>query len=134
MQVSENLETERKGERFTMIEPPLPPEKPVSPNRKLILAAGLVLSLGLGVGAVFVRDFLDPSIRGVDEIRELLSVPPLVAIPTIVTAAERRRRRRRLGYAWTGAVATFIAALCIVHFFVRPLDVVWATLAQRFGT
>jgi polysaccharide biosynthesis transport protein len=33
VQVSQNLETERKGERFTMIEPPLPPEKPISPNR-----------------------------------------------------------------------------------------------------
>jgi succinoglycan biosynthesis transport protein ExoP len=33
VQVSQNLETEHKGERFTMIEPPLPPEKPVSPNR-----------------------------------------------------------------------------------------------------
>ncbi len=32
-QVSENLETERKGEKFTLIEPPQPPEKPVSPNR-----------------------------------------------------------------------------------------------------
>ena len=41
VQVSENLETERKGERFTMIEPPLPPEKPISPNRIMILAAGL---------------------------------------------------------------------------------------------
>src|SRR5579863_3237768 len=40
VQISENLETERKGERFTMIEPPLPPEKPVSPNRFLIIAAG----------------------------------------------------------------------------------------------
>ena len=30
-EISENLETEHKGERFTMIEPPLPPEKPVSP-------------------------------------------------------------------------------------------------------
>ena len=133
MQVSENLETERKGERFTMIEPPLPPEKPVSPNRLLILIAGLILSLGAGFVAVVAKDSVDPSIRGVDEIRQLLSVPPLAVIPAIVTRAEIRRRRRFKGFAWTGAVATFLIAICLVHFFVRPLDVLWATLMRRFG-
>jgi uncharacterized protein involved in exopolysaccharide biosynthesis len=133
VQVSENLEIERKGERFTMIEPPLPPEKPVSPNRFLILAAGFMLSVGLAFGALFVQHTVDPAIRGSDEIRQLLSVPPLAAIPTIITRAEHRRRRRNLGYAWTGVVVTCVAALSVVHFFVRPLDVVWAMLAQRFG-
>lgn len=133
VQVSENLETERKGERFTMIEPPLPPEKPVSPNRLMILAVGLILSLGLGFGAIHAKDSIDPSVRGFNEIRQLLTVPPLAAIPPIVTAAEARQRRRARGYAWTGAVATFIAAICLVHFFLRPLDVLWATLIRRFG-
>src|SRR6201999_2537638 len=45
VQVSQNLETEHKGERFTLIEPPLPPEKPISPNRLLILGLGLLLSV-----------------------------------------------------------------------------------------
>jgi polysaccharide biosynthesis transport protein len=133
VQVSENLEIERKGERFTMIEPPLPPEKPVAPNRFLILAAGFMLSVGLGFGVVFARDSIDPAIRGSAEIRQLLSVPPLAAIPAIVTAADHRRRRRNVRYAWTGIVATSIAAVCMVHFFVRPLDVLWATLIRRFG-
>ena len=31
-QVSEKLESERKGEKFTLIEPPQPPEKPVRPE------------------------------------------------------------------------------------------------------
>lgn len=133
VQISEQLETERKGERFTMIEPPLPPEKPISPNRILILAAGLILSLGAGFGAVYAKDSTDPSVRGFNEVRELLQVPPLAAIPAIVTIADERRRRRNLGVAWTSVIATFIAALTMVHFFVRPLDVLWAGLARRFG-
>ncbi len=133
VQVSENLETERKGERFTMIEPPLPPEKPVSPDRILIIVLGLILSVGVGFAAVVARDSLDPSIRGFDDVRQLLSVPPLSAIPTIVTAAERKSRRRAVGYSWAGAIATVIAAACVVHFFVRPLDVLWMSLVRRFG-
>jgi uncharacterized protein involved in exopolysaccharide biosynthesis len=133
VQVSENLETQRKGERFTMIEPPLPPEKSVTPNRILILVAGFVLSLGLGLGAAVVKDMLDPSIRGFDDVRQLLSVPPLAAIPTIVTAAEHRARGVRARYSWAASFAILIAGVSIVHLFVRPLDVLWITLTRRFG-
>jgi succinoglycan biosynthesis transport protein ExoP len=133
VQVSENLETERKGERFTMIEPPLPPEKPVTPNRMLIMVTGLVLSLGLGLGAAVIKDSLDPSVRGFGDIRHLLSVPPLAAIPTIVTAAEQRARKLRARYSWAGSIAILIAGVSFVHLFVRPLDVLWITLTRRFG-
>jgi polysaccharide biosynthesis transport protein len=133
VQVSENLETERKGERFTMIEPPLPPEKPISPNRILIVAMGLVLSLGAGFGAVVLKDSLDPSVRGVNDVRRLLSVPPLAAIPNIVTEAEARRQRRVARYSWQGAVVVLVVAGVTVHFLVRPLDIVWLSLLRRFG-
>jgi polysaccharide biosynthesis transport protein len=133
VQVSQNLETEHKGERFTMIEPPLPPEKPISPNRFLILALGIVLSLAAGLGAAMLRDSLDASVRGVQDIRALLSVPPLVAIPVITTKAEQRRHKRVVRYSWQGAIVSLIALAAAVHFLVRPLDVVWLSLLRRFG-
>lgn len=132
-EISENLETEHKGERFTMIEPPLPPEKPVSPNRLLIMMGGLVLSLAASAGMVFLRDSIDPSVRSFNEVRELLSVPPLAAIPTIVTASERRAHRRQMRYAWTGVFTALVAAIGLIHFFVLPLDVLWASLVRRLG-
>lgn len=133
VQVSQNLETEHKGERFTMIEPPLPPEKPVSPNRFLILALGFVLSVAGGLGAAMLRDSLDGSIRGVQDIRSLLNVPPLVAIPIIATQAEQRRHKRVVRYSWQGAIVTLITLAVVVHFLVRPLDVIWLSLLRRFG-
>ena len=133
VQISQNLEAERKGERFTMIEPPLPPEKPVAPNRFLIIAAGFVFSLGLGFGTTLLKDMSDPSIRGFSDVRALLTVPPLAAIPHIVTAAEARRRRRFILLNWTGMLVTLTTLLCCVHFFVKPLDVLWISLAHRFG-
>jgi uncharacterized protein involved in exopolysaccharide biosynthesis len=133
VQISQNLETERKGERFTMIEPPLPPEKPVSPNRILILVMGAVLSLAAGFGAVVLKDTLDPSIRGVNDVRRLLSVAPLAAIPVIMTAEDTRRQRRLNRYSWQGAFLAVIAVGAGVHFLFRPLDVVWLGLLHRFG-
>jgi len=133
VQVSENLETEHKGERFTMIEPPLPPEKPISPNRFLILGFAFVLSIGAGMGAAMLRDTLDVSIRSVQDIRTLLSVPPLAAVPVILTQAEQRRHRRVVRYSWQGSVVSLIALAAAIHFLVRPLDVIWASLLRRFG-
>jgi uncharacterized protein involved in exopolysaccharide biosynthesis len=133
VRVSQNLEAERKGERFTMIEPPLPPEKPISPNRLLILALGSVLSLGAGVGAAVLRNNFDRSVRGVQDLRSLLSVPPLAAIPTIVTQREVKRHRRVVRYSWQGAIVGLIALGFAVHYLFRPLDVLWTVLLRRFG-
>jgi len=132
-QVSANLETEKKGERFTLIEPPQPPEKPIKPNRMLILIAGLLMAVAAGIGAVIARDAFDASVRGPSDIRLMLHVPALASIPIIVTAADRVRRKKIIGFSWGGSIAILFLAAVAVHLFIRPLDVVWATLLRRFG-
>jgi succinoglycan biosynthesis transport protein ExoP len=132
-QVSANLETEKKGERFTLIEPPQPPEKPIKPNRLLILIVGLMMAVAAGIGAVIARDTMDASVRGPSDIRLMLKVPALASIPTIVTAADRSRRRKIIGLSWGGGIAVAVLATLSLHFFVKPLDVVWVILLRRFG-
>jgi uncharacterized protein involved in exopolysaccharide biosynthesis len=131
--VSENLESERKGERFTMIEPPQMPEKPISPNRFVIVILGLLLSIGLGVGAAAARESFDASVRGPNDIRQLLQVPALASIPVIVTTDDRARRMKIIRYSWGGTVLAMILIAVTVHLFVRPLDVVWLSVLRRFG-
>ena len=132
-QVSQNLEAERKGERFTMIEPPQLPEKPISPNRVLIVSLGLLLSLGLGVAAAAARESFDASVRGPNDIRQMLQVPALASIPLIVTQEDRARRRKVWRFSWGGSVAVLCLVASSIHVFVRPLDVVWLSLMRRFG-
>jgi hypothetical protein len=132
-QVSENLETQRKGEKFTLIEPPQVPEKPVSPNRLLIIVAGLALSLAIGVGAAAAHESFDASVRGPTDIRALLQIPALASIPVIVTTEDRIRRRTVARYSWVGGIACIALACATVHFLVKPLDVVWAILMRRLG-
>ncbi|MGH8323441.1 MAG: lipopolysaccharide biosynthesis protein, partial [Steroidobacteraceae bacterium] len=116
-----------------LIEPPQPPEKPISPNRILIVVLGLLMAVSLGFGAVVARESLDASVRGPTDIRQLLQVPALASIPIIVTATDRARHQRMLRYSWGGGVVVATLAVLSVHFFVLPLDVLWVSLWRRFG-
>jgi uncharacterized protein involved in exopolysaccharide biosynthesis len=132
-QVSQNLEAERKGERFTLIDPALPPERPVSPNRPLILILGLVLSLVAAGAAALMANAMDSSVRSAGDLRRLLGVDPLVVLPSMVTAevlAARGERLRKVLISVAVAVPVF---LLLVNFLFMPLDVLLIVLARRFG-
>src|SRR5205814_5341853 len=93
-QISQELEKDQKGERFSLIDPPQLPEKPSSPNRPAILLLGLVLSLGGGVGSAAVLEGLDESVRGSKALTALLKVPVLAVIPYMENDAGRQRKRK----------------------------------------
>jgi hypothetical protein len=130
---AQNLESDRKGERFTLIDPPLPPEEPVSPNRHLIFILGVILSGGLAAGVLWLLETLDGSVRGRLDLLNLTGVPPLALVPHIRTESERRTGRRRMHLAVGSAMAALCVAVALTHFFYRPLDVVWFTFARRMG-
>jgi hypothetical protein len=130
---AQDLEADRKGEKFTLIDPPLPPEEPISPNRKLILVAGFVFSAFLSFGVLWLLEKMDTTIRGRSDLFNLTGIPPLALVPHIGTLAEARAARRRVWLAaGTGAVS-FCIAVVLIHFFYLPLDVLWFNVSRRFG-
>jgi polysaccharide biosynthesis transport protein len=132
-ELAQSLEVERKGERFTLIEPPLVPEKPQSPNRFAIVFLGFALGLAGGVASVALSESLDRSVRGRRDLEDLLTVPPLAIVPWIETSADRAKHRsfRRLTLA--GVATSLVAAVVMVHFLYRPLDVLWQMTLRRLG-
>jgi len=132
-QTAESLEVERKGERFTLIEPPFPPEEPTSPNRPLILIFGLIGALGVGAAAVFLLEAADGSVRGRHDLEQLLATPPLAMIPVILTREDRAARRRRRHRALYGAAGALVLGVVLVHLLYRPLDVLWIAALRRLG-
>ncbi len=130
-ELAKSLESEQKGERFTLIEPPLLPEQPFKPNRPAILTLGVIASVAGGIGNVAVRELLDKGVHGARAVLAITGAPPLAAIPYIATASDRRRRVLRV-FAWVfGILGGLAAALGALHFFVMPLDILWFVLVQR---
>src|SRR5207245_10731142 len=64
--VSEGLEVQRKGERFSLIDPPSLPEKPDKPNRPAIVLLGFILALAGGIGSGAAADSLERPISRPD--------------------------------------------------------------------
>lgn len=133
--LAENLETEQKGEKFALIEPPLVPEQPVSPNRPLLLFLGLLLGAGGAFGLGMMRDAVEGRVRGRRDLTLLAGVPPLAVVPWVVperTQAPAHRDRRRILIASAIGAGT-VLLLALVHWLYRPLDVIWAVLLRRVG-
>lgn len=130
---AQDLEADRKGERFTLIDPPLPPEEPVSPNRMLIFIAGFVLSLGLTFGLLWYLETMDATVRGRRDLFDLTGIPPLALVPHIGTLGELRAARRRVWLTAGSSAAMLCVAVVLIHFLYMPLDVLWFSFARRLG-
>jgi polysaccharide biosynthesis transport protein len=132
-QLAQNLETQRKGERFTLIEPPLQPQVPVRPQRAVIVLLGWVVATACALGLMFLLESLDTRIRDRTHLLALLGVPPLAVIPLQELDEERVARIRKRRILLAGGAAAVAAGLLAVHVFLRPLDLVWFSLLQRLG-
>jgi uncharacterized protein involved in exopolysaccharide biosynthesis len=129
--VARQLESEKKGERFTLIDPPALPEEPVSPNRPAILVLGFVLSLGSGLGFAFVADAISGAVRGARGIQSTLGVAPLSVIPYQMNMADIHKRRKLQTRTILVGLIAVIVGLLLIHFLISPLDVLWFRVMRK---
>jgi len=132
-ELSQNLESENKGESFTLIEPPQLPSKAEKPNRPKIVAMGAVASVGVGLGLAFLYEMFFGGVRGTRHLSQILGAPPLVVIPMINTIDDLKVKKK--GYK---RIAFFIflmlcASVAAVHFFVMDLEVVWYKVLRKIS-
>jgi len=104
-EVSEAAIVNGKADEFRLVQAPMLPDSPSKPQRYAILLIGFVAAFVLGLTATVATEALDPKVRGARDVRELLSVAPLVAIPEIRNSRSRRRNAWRLMTASVSAVA-----------------------------
>lgn len=123
-QVGQELEKERKGERFSLIDPPQFPEEPIKPKRPAILLLGLFFSLSASFGFVLIAESLGNTVRrrslGAELGMELLSV-----IPYKETQEDIVRKIKTKKLIITAAAVSLVVVVILAHFLWTPLDVLW---------
>ena len=131
--LAQNLETERKGERFTLIQPPELPIDPISPNRIAMFFIAILLGVAAGLGMTILREAIDTSIFGASEVTLLTGHAPMVIIGYMETKEEAAKHDLKRIYIVLALILIGILALTLFHFFVKPLDVTWYILLRRLG-
>lgn len=114
-QLAQNLETESRGERFTVLDSPGVPSSPAQPNRVAVLLLAGALAFALGAGSVAAVESFDTTVRSARDLTTNLELPPLAAIPYVSNRADVRRIfvRRFLATsvvcAWASAIVFLVS-------------------------
>ena len=110
------LEIRQKGEKFEVLDPGMPAERPTSPKRGLIIAGGAIAGFVLGLLAALGTELLGMSITDSEDVLAAAGVDVLGVIPVILTHAEKSIRRRRMIVAAASATFAIVAVGAILFF------------------
>jgi polysaccharide chain length determinant protein (PEP-CTERM system associated) len=93
-EISKQMEINDKSTTFRIVDPAVIPEFPTSPNRPAVILAGIILSIGAGIGSTYLADRLNRSIRSLQELKTI-GLPIFAVIPLIANEEENLRQVKR---------------------------------------
>jgi len=70
-----------KTSMVEIVDPARPGLRPVRPNKPLNIALGVIIGLVVGVGLAFFIEYLDTSVKTIDDVERTLGAPVLGVIP-----------------------------------------------------
>jgi uncharacterized protein involved in exopolysaccharide biosynthesis len=120
--ITQRLEASKSGTRYTIIDPPRLPLRPVKPNKFKVVLLGLFAGMASGAGLVFGREFMDRSFMDIEDAKENLELPILGAISRLTTQEEIDKEKYRKNKLITVALASssvLIIAVMLYSFFKR---------------
>jgi len=69
------------GSKVQVVDPAEPGEEPVRPNKPLNIVLGVIVGLVVGIGLAFFIEYLDTSVKTIDDVEKALQAPVLGVIP-----------------------------------------------------
>ena len=123
--LGESMERNQQSEPLLVIEQPSLPQQPVKPKRLKLFAISFALAAMAGVGAVFLVEMLDKSIRGSRELVGVVDSHLLVAIPYISTAGEILQKKRKIIWLWALLAVALFAGVAAALYIGIQIDFSW---------
>lgn len=115
--ITQRLETSREGTRYTILDPPRLPLRPIKPKKMLVVFMGLFLGAACGTGLIFAREFMDQSFLDIEDAKHTLELPILGAISRITTKEEiKKERHKKLTLITTGLIIGVSAVIITLLF------------------
>ena len=114
--ISEAVESTSLGMKVEILETPVRPLDPVSPNKSRVFTFALLLGPLLGFAAVFAAEYLDSSYRTVEEIEGELGLPVLGTMPRPVEIKGSLGAKRN---RWVPITVSAAVALTVVFFVLK---------------
>ena len=109
--MAEEMEQRKQSETLETIDNASLPEAPTEPKRQVIIPAGLVLGIGLGIIIVTIREIKDTSLRNLKDARLYTQLTILGSVPLLENDLVVQRRKQIMWVGW--AVAT-LAGLAVI--------------------
>jgi hypothetical protein len=132
-ELAQNLESENKGETFSLIEPPKVPSKAEKPNRPKLMAMGIAVSVGIGFGLAFLVELLFGGVRGYKEIAKVTGLTPLVVVPVIQNTDDLKRKRNRKYRIALYLILMISVGIIAFHFLVMNLELLWFKVIRKIS-
>ena len=99
------LQLAEQYNNLRVIEPAAIPTSPIGPQRLRTILIGLLVSLLGALGLAFFLEYLDNTVKSVEDIGRVVQLPTLAVIPSITTITQRAMAtRRKEGAAITEAL------------------------------
>lgn len=112
-----DLEAQRKGRQFKIIDPARYPEKPYKPNRTRLVALAFIIGIFLGIMTISITEHMDHSFRDDEDVALFTGKAVLTTIPRFTLQQDENRRANlvKLGIGLVAAAGFFILLYVILR-------------------
>jgi len=104
--ISREAEKSVDNVQFQVIDMPIVPLVPVSPNRPILISLVLLAGLGAGVGLAWLLSLLRPTLDDPKEVAEVLDLPILGGVSLVYTETDKKWKKIEM--------VGFFAAFCML--------------------
>lgn len=121
--ISMDMESRKQGESLEVLDQASLPETPAAPKRSMIIPAGAVLGLLVGIVLIAIREVKDTSLKNLKDARLYTQLSILGSIPLLENDLVVQRRKQIMWVGWATATLVGLAVMAgsVAHYYMNKV-------------